>query len=209
MNASQDRRLWIVGGAVVGILILVLGWFVLISPKLSSTSSLRGQTADTELQNELLQTKVTKLQKEAANGTELTQALKSALEALPFDSGLPAYTRQLTSQAAAAQVQLASIVVGAVGPATSGGGSALVTIPVTLVSHGSAANQLAFLNLIQSDGPRRSLVLSSQIGPSGAGKDPSIDQTSQMTTQINVFSEPLNAAARAQLEKLLSGDFSN
>ena len=213
MSRAQDKRVWLGGGALAAVLIGVVGWFGVISPQLSAASSLRDQSDSARAQNSVLESKIAKLKKQNDNVGKLTASLRAALAALPFDSGLPAFTRQLSSQATKNRIVLTSLTVGS-GSVTTGTGvattpttgttaTALVAIPVTLASTGSGPNQLAFLRAIQVDGPRRALVTSTQLTPATGT---SLDGSSTMTTQITVFSAPLTAQARAQLVKLLSGN---
>ena len=78
---------------------------------------------------------------------------------------------------------------------------AVFAIPVTIVSTGSAVDQLAFLKAIQVDGPRRALVISTALTPASGATTASIDASSTMTTQLSVFTAPLSSTAQAQLEK--------
>ena len=155
------------------------------------------------------------------------------LAALPFDSGLPAFTRQFSNQAAQHRIDLTSISIGSISQATAaattptttapssaasgstpsaGTGAtagAVFAIPVTIVSTGSAVDQLAFLKAIQVDGPRRALVISTALTPASGATTASIDASSTMTTQLSVFTAPLSSTAQAQLEKLLSGNITD
>ena len=79
-----------------------------------------------------------------------------------------------------------------------------MAIPITLLSKGSNAHQLAFLKAIQVVGPRRALVAPPRWAAVLGGWRPSIDKSATMTTQLTIFSAPLDAAGRAQLAKLLS-----
>ncbi len=177
-------------------------------------------------QNQVLQSQVSKLQRENGKLGSLTANLRSALTALPFDSGLPTFTRQLSSQAQQNNIALTSIVVGSITSTTDKGSGASGTgttgtsatdnaagktfaIPVTLISTGSLAHQLAFLKAIQVTGPRRALVNSTQLAPAADTKSTSVDASCTMTTQLTVFTAPLTPQQLAQLNKLLSGDVSN
>lgn len=215
MSHAQDKRYWIGGSALAAVVIALAGWFVVISPQLSSASSLRAQADSVQQQNRLLESKIAGLKQQNDNLHTLTASLQDALAALPFDSGLPALTRELSGQAAQHRIDLTSIAVGSIGPtsgvstAGSGGGEstgALFAIPVTLLSTGSAKDSLAFLKAIQTDGPRRALITSTQLSPASGAADASIDASTTMTTQLTVFTAPLTPPAEAQLEKLLSGD---
>ena len=206
-------------------LIAAVGWFLVISPQLSSASSLRSQATAVDQQNSLLQAKVNKLKKANAGLSDLTASLQRALDALPFDSGLPALTRQLSAQARQHRVNLTSIGVGSINPivstptpVTTAGSTAvtsaessgrLFSIPVTLVSTGSLRGQLAFLAAVQADGPRRALVTSTVLAPASGSATASLDASCTITTQLTVFTAALSPQARAQLEKLLHGDISD
>ena len=231
MNArAQDKRVWLAGGAVLAVLILAVGWLAVISPQLSSARTLRGQSDSARAQNAVLATKVAKLKRQNDNVGQLRTSLRNALAALPFDSGLPTFTRQLADQASESGVALSSITVGtaaatvttATAPTTTAAGSgttagtttaapapaaaapaAMVSIPVTLLSTGSNKGQLAFLKAIQVGGPRRALVISTNVGTGSTAGGASIDKSSTMTTQLTIFSTPLDASARAQLLALL------
>ena len=218
MAHVQSKRVWLAGSAVAAVAIALAGWFAVISPQLSSASSLQGQAASAQDENLVLLSKVAKLQREDDKRSALTADLRNLLEALPFDSGLPAFTRQLSAQAAQHQIDLNSIVVGSIAPIAESGSSKsgksptvsaagnLFEIPVTLTSTGSVMNQLAFLKAIQVDGPRRALVTSTQLAPASKSATASVDASCTMTTELTVFTAPITPLQLAQLEKLLSGD---
>lgn len=224
MKLLQDKRAWLGGGAIAAVLIAAVGWFMVISPERSSTASLDAQTSDAQLQNVLTQAKVAKLRLQAANVSKLQAQLASALEALPAASGLPAFTRQLSAQAAASHVTVTNISIGAITaanpdgaavvpgattaptapsatptpgattpsgtnvPATAAG--SVFAIPVTVVSTGSLTDELAFLKAIQTVGPRRTLVTSTQFAPGSGVSTASIDKATTVTAQLTVFSAP-------------------
>ncbi len=217
MAHVQSKRVWLAGSAALAVLIALAGWFAVISPQLSSASSLQSQTGTAQDQNLTLQSNVAKLRRETDNLSALTASLRGLVAALPFDSGLPAFTRQLSTQAAQRRVSLTSITVGAIAPlsktgagttgqsATTSAAGKMFAIPITLSSVGSAANQLAFLKAIQVDGPRRALVTSSQLAPGAQSQSTSVNASCTMTTQLTIFTAPLTPVELAQLEKLLNG----
>ena len=116
MDRFQDKRVWLGGGVVAAALIAAIGWFMFIGPEFASTSALNAQTAATQDQNNLLQLKLKALEVKRTQLDKYTSSLKQALLSLPLDSGLPAFTRQLTAQAGASGVHLVSIAAGAVSP---------------------------------------------------------------------------------------------
>jgi len=213
MTPLQDRRVWIGGGLIAAFLVAIAGWFFAISPELSSADSLRSETANTEMLNISAQAKLNALKNKSEHKDELVSSLRSALAALPADSGLPDLTRQVSAQASATHVTLTSITVGATtavgapagAPAnvTSAGLSATA---ITLSTNGTLAQQVAFLHAVQVDGPRRALVTSVQLTPSSDAGSGSVDGASTWTIQLSVFSQPQTAQQRAQLDKLLAGN---
>ena len=190
---------------------------MLISPELSSTSSLHDQAGAAAVQNAALQSKIARLRHQNDNLPALTASLRDSLAALPLDSGLPDFTRQVSAQAAAAHVSLSAISVGTIGPASIGatdpaapvapGSSAgkLYAVPVTLIATGSAKNDLAFLTDIQTAGPRRALVTRAQLAPGPGSQVASIDTSATMTVQLTIFAAPRSPEATAQLLKQLNG----
>lgn len=218
----QDRRLWIGGGALIAVILAAASWLLFIHPELSSASDLRSQRDDIVSQNDLAQGQNLRLEEQSHNLDSLKAKLTTALDALPPDSGLPAFTEELGKLAAATSVNLSSINVGAVTPANSPGGTAApapaatsttgstssttggtgqYSITVTVQSTGTLVHQLTFLKAIES-GPRRALVTSSQITESGGSRVASVDSSASMTTQLTVFSAPMSTTEIKQLQSL-------
>jgi hypothetical protein len=174
-----------------------------VSPKLSSASSLRSQKGEIQTQNAVLQSKVDRLRAADANMAQLTAELSAAQAALPPDSGLSAFTDQLRSQAAAAKVSITSITAGAPGLATPGktgqaakpSGTAvaggLYSIPITLAVTGSPAHELAFLKAVQH-GSRAALVTSAQVATQAGGTTTTAQTT--LTLQLAIFASPQGQA---------------
>jgi hypothetical protein len=214
MNLLQDKRAWLGGGALAAVLIAVVSWFMVISPELSSASSLRTAADNAEAQNTTTQANVNRLRRQAENVGELNAKLAKALSALPTTSGLPAFTRQLNAQARATGVDVSSIVIGALSlanpagtaatpatPATTTGAPAVTSqpvsaaggvyaIPITMISTGSLVHELVFLKEIQTLGPRRVLVRSTQFAPGASARVASVDGSAVVTAQLTVFSAP-------------------
>jgi hypothetical protein len=214
MDALQNKRTWLGGGIVLAVVIVAASWLMLISPRLSDASSLRGNASSAETQNFVLQSKLARLKKQNENIAELRASLRSSLDQLPVDSGLPDFTRQLSAQAAANHVSVSSVSIGSIAPAQGSSGAsaaagAVYSVQVTLISDGTYLHQLSFLKAIQVEGPRRALVGTTQFAAGSGGSSGSLDPSSTMTTQLTIFSSPVTPAVQAQLEKELSGDTSS
>jgi hypothetical protein len=124
--ALQDRRLWMGGGALVAIVLAAAAWLAFIHPELSSADSLRSQKSDVDWQNVQTSAKNAGLARQNRNIDALRSKLLAALDALPPDSGLPAFTRQLNAYGSLASVSLTNITVGNI---ASAAGSAAPTSP--------------------------------------------------------------------------------
>ena len=100
-------------------------------------------------------------------------------------------------------------VTGAAGPAGQ-----VFQIQVTLTTHGSLRQQLAFLHALQRPGTRAALVSSANLAPGGDPAAPgpakgtpasaTIDAASTLTTLMSVFVNPQTPAATAELNRQLS-----
>lgn len=238
MTRMQDRRVWLGGAGLIAVLVAVIAWFAVISPVLSSASSWREEAESTQTQNVVLQAKITKLAEQKQSLGVLTASLRNALAALPVDSGLPAFTRQLTTQAQQNRVALTSISVGAItqvvtaapaapaapaagtpaadgapadAPAAAGavaGGPAgkLYGIQLTIITTAGMPAQIAFLQAVQATGPRRALILSTQLTPASGSATSSATGSATMSTELIVFAAPLSPQDRVALDKLLRGN---
>ncbi len=224
---SQDKRLWLGGGAVVGVVILLIGWFGVIQPELTAASAIRDQSESARTQNIALQANNARLKENNNDAGALRAGLSAALAQLPSDAGLSAFTRQLSAQATAASVSLTSVIVGAATPVTESAAAAtttdagtttttataaaattstgLVQIPITVTATGLGRHDLAFLRAIQWSGPRRALVTASQLSPSAGSAAAGINGPCTLSLTLTIFSAPLSPTAQAALEKLLSG----
>lgn len=168
MQHLEDKRVWMAGGALAAVLIVAVGWFMFIGPELSSTNDLHSQAAATRQQNTMLQLKVKSLQLKSTQLRRYTRSLKASLLALPVDSGLPAFTRQLTAQGADNKVAVTSVAIGGVSavapaaapaPATTDGSvptdTTTPTTPATTVPAGTTAAPAGLVSVqvtVQSNG---------------------------------------------------------
>lgn len=223
MERLQSARVWLAGGTLVGLVIVAVSWVVFVGPQLSSASDLKDEAAATRQTNEQLRRKVDSLEFKSTKLPTYTSSLEKALAALPYDSGLPAFTRQLNRQGRANGVTVDSVTVGGItpvagvgAPATTGSaspsaGSSTTTaagafsMQVTLQSNGPLHGQLAFLKQVQS-GPRRALITSEQVTPGTGSKRASVDGQASLTTQLTIFSAPQTPVQIRELKKLLAGD---
>jgi hypothetical protein len=216
-SSARQVKLWTYGGIGGCTLLALIAWFAFISPAMSDVSSVKSQTSEAQTQNDVLRAKIAHLQQVDAGIADLRTQVTQVRAALPVTDGLPDFTRQLQTQAGIARVALTSITAGAptqvgagaVGstPTTPAAGVSaagkLYSIPVTLVTNGDLPGQLAMLKEIQTVGPRRALVTSTQFSPGSTAITTSIDKSVTMTVQMQIFVAPQTPQAEAQLKKQL------
>jgi len=211
MNLLKSDRFWQAGGVLAALLLAALAWFVAIGPELSHASSLDSQTADAQSQNLVLQAKLHRLQRDDANLGTLTDSLRQARAALPVDTAIAAYTKQLTGYAAGSHVAVTGVSASAPVSATSKPGQAataslgvpdgkLFALPLTVIVKGTAADDLRFVHSVQSD-PRAALVTSVQLANDASGKS----NTTQLTVQLQLWVQPESPEQLAALQKQLAG----
>ncbi|HEX8082521.1 MAG TPA: hypothetical protein VF557_20095 [Jatrophihabitans sp.] len=230
MSGAKGDRLWMAGGGVAGVVIAALAWFMVVSPELSNASSLDEQTIAAQTQNISLQSKIHRLQADNANMDALVNSLRQARTALPVNSSLAEFTRQLTGYASQHGVSISGITAGepmaltsavpaagaaAAAPAAPVAGSAAVpltgvstasaagrtyALPLTVVVKGSAANDLNFLAALQGPGKRAALVTGTQL----TGDTVKRGAVMQLTVQLQLFVTPQSSSPVDELLRRLS-----
>ena len=206
---SQNSKLWLGLGVVLSLLMVVPTYLLVIAPHRASTSTLESDTEAVAMQNTALASKAAVLREKDENRAELTQTLATALSELPWETKLPEFSRQLTRHAEKNGVSVTSISIGSattpgqpaeesVDPATT-----VRAVPITIVTTGTALQQLFFLRDVQQVGPRRALVSTTSLIPTDTG---TIEDMATMTTQLVVFSSPVADETREQLRDILNED---
>jgi len=206
---SQNSKLWLGLGVVLTLLMVVPTYLLVISPHRATTSGLETDTEAVAMQNTALAAKAAVLREKDENRAELTQNLATALSELPWETKLPEFSRQLTRHASNRGVEVTGISIGSSastpGQPAEGANPATTVraIQVTVVTTGTALEQLFFLRDVQQIGPRRALVTTTSLVPTDTG---TIEESSTMTTQLVVFSAPVARETRDQLRDILAED---
>lgn len=209
MNALKSDRFWLLGGVLAAVVVAALAWFFAVGPELSNASSLQSQTSDAQNQNAALQVNIRKLQRQNSDMTTLTSSLAQARAALPVQTDIAAYTKQLSDYAASNHVQIIGINASAPvsgmakpgQPAVPVGGTAagqLFGLPMTVVVKGNINDDLNYLHAVEN-GPRAALVLTSQVA-----SDASKNGIPQLTIGLSVFVAPQTPDMVAELQKQLA-----
>jgi Tfp pilus assembly protein PilO len=213
-------RQWSVGTALLVVLMLVAGWFLLISPKRSEAADLQAQTTAQMAQNASLQNQIAVLQSQAKNLPAQQAELAAIRQHLPDNPALPGLVRSLTDAATKSGVTLVSLAPSTpsaapaaktttpsgttTAPATGTGqsaaaaaaaaaGATLTMVPITVTVTGSYYDTELFLNKVE--GLTRSfLVTGFTVAPA---QSQGSSATGDLTTVIQgrVFYTPAAAAA--------------
>jgi Tfp pilus assembly protein PilO len=130
-------RTWSLGAAGLALLILVAGWFLLISPAKTKVSDLNSQTAAQQQTNAGLQVQINQLKLANKNLPEQEAELAKIRQHLPANPELPAYIRTLTEMAHEAGVKLVSV--GPAAPAPVVVATPAVVAPATTTASPSAS----------------------------------------------------------------------
>jgi hypothetical protein len=139
---------------------------------------------------------------------EIQASLADARKALPTETDVPSFTRQVVSDGARAGVSVVSVTaatpvqfgVAAAAAKQANPSGQLYAVPVTLTVKGSAANELKFITSLRSAGKRAALITSTQLGADASGKVGAL----QLTVQVQLFVAPQSPAQQAALDKLLA-----
>jgi Tfp pilus assembly protein PilO len=132
-------RKWTAGAALVAVLVLVAGWFLLVAPKQSEASDLKTQAQTQEDTNATLQTQIATLKQEYKSLPEQQAQLAKLHEQIPQTGQMPTYVTQLIAAADRSGVKLKTMTPQ--DPATLGTAALGVTTTTTPLSPDSLAGQ--------------------------------------------------------------------
>lgn len=208
MGTTSRERLWQVGGAIIGLLLVLVAYFLFIGPQNDQTNSKTAEVNAARSRNDALQARIDRLRTQNADLASYEQQLKQARLALPDTSGLPDFLRTLQSLGNATQADVTSLSVGAPTDVTvlAGGGSAgarptlgsarVYGLPITAQVSGTRGHLNEFLKQLQSVQPRA--VLISQITEGTSGPNAKGQFTLQLTMQA--FVAPSSSTEQAALQ---------
>ena len=152
----SDRLWWIVGAAAIALLAIAT-WFLAVSPQRTEAAELRVQTEDAQATADQLRNRIVKLTAEKAKLPELTRELNARKAALPSDSGVPAFLRQLQATGTKVGVDVSGVVVG--DPAEEETAAGVWALPIQLTAVGTEARLGGFLRQLQSADQKRAVLV--------------------------------------------------
>jgi len=112
----SNGGIWIIGGAVIGVIVIVLGWFGLASPLLAAAAESDQQREAIEAINESERLVLAQMKEQYESLDELQLELEALRLSVPGDRDLNAYFDQLADAAGAAGVVLEDVTVEAAIP---------------------------------------------------------------------------------------------
>ena len=161
-------RKWVSGTAVLVLIVLVAGWFLLVSPKKSDAAALQASALTQQGTNDGLRAKVAELKAKDAAKPQQEAKLATFRQQVPETPAEPTLVRKLSALAKQANVEFESLNV--VNPAglnvpnapASDKDTVLEQITVTMTVQGSYYSAERFLNLIE--GLKRVMIITGFTG---------------------------------------------
>jgi Tfp pilus assembly protein PilO len=205
MPESKQERIWLIAGAGLAMLVVLLGYFALIGPAQSRESSVHSQIDQVNAHNAALQAEIASYREQSKNLPMYAARLRTAQLALPSTSGLPDFLRTLSSLGSQTMTDVTSLTVGSPADvsevtgnkAASTNGAPIYALPITAQVTGTVAQLNQFLGQLQSVQPRA--VLITQIQQQSAIPDASVTLTgpTQLTITMAAFVQPTGSEAAA------------
>ena len=155
---------WIGGGALGAVLLLVVGWFLLIQPQLATADRLREQTATAQDGIASLKQKLAEARLQSQDLDGYRARLTKARAALPNTAALTTFLVDVEAAAVRAGVEFRGMIVGTPAQVT-GANAQLYALPISLTAAGSAAKLDGFLNDLQRVQPRAVLISTANLTP--------------------------------------------
>lgn len=106
---SSKASPWVIGTALLVVVLLAASWFVLISPTLASAAETNSTAEQVEADNALREQKIAALAEQFANIETYRSELAQLRASVPTDDGLASYLRELQTAAEAHSVTVLSV----------------------------------------------------------------------------------------------------
>jgi Tfp pilus assembly protein PilO len=195
MRGIPVDRLWLIGGAVGAVLLVVVAWFLVIGPQNAETNSLNDQAATAEVRLVSLKQRLAELQKQSADLPRYEAERAKDRQALPTTSAMSDFLRELQSIGDITGVVVSGLTVG--NPASAPGVKGQIqALPVTVTATGPGGKVNEFLDQLQQVQPRAVLITSANV----TATDPSggFGGLVGVMLSLQVFVAPATASASAQ-----------
>ncbi len=181
MRIGQLSHRWFLGGALVAVALLLIGWVALINPEHGRAGAVRLQADSTEARLPMLKKRLADLQKENLDSSQYLAQLDRDRQALPSSAGLADFLRELQSAGDSQGVAVTGVLVANVKRVTAGSAN-YYAVPVTLDAKGVPDALNSFLDQLQQVQPRAVLITDATLNTGAEGH-----QTPSLTLSVQVF----------------------
>lgn len=160
MSASRLGRLWLIGGALVALVLTAVTYLLFIAPARSEVASIQSQTDDATVQQVTERRKLNQLKADAAQIGSVKADLAAARAALPETTSSADFLRTLQTVSQGEGVVVTAVTIGSGGNDTTTSAApapdatGLVQVPVRLEVAGGLDGLDRFLDQLQSVQPR-------------------------------------------------------
>lgn len=198
VSDMTETRKWTVGAAVIAVLILVAGWFLLVSPKRAEVADLQAQADQQLSENSSLQTQLEVLKQQNKDLPEKQAELAALQTKIPQTPDLPTYIREMQTLGKQSGVAFTSLTPAApvsLTGSTSDGAlvpEELAAINVDMVVTGSYFEITKFVNELETSS-RYTLLGSFALGEGEGAGDTESSGRSDLTATLNarIFMTPV------------------
>ncbi len=163
MKKLQGATAWYLGAGLAGLMVLVAGWFLLVSPQQGTAAEIQA-TANAKASNvQTLQLQIAKLKVDSKNLPALQKEVAATRSHLPSTPSMSALLRDISNQAKAAGVILVGVTPqqptqlvavpnqgSASGASSLSGAGQVNEIPLTIQITGNFAHVRTFLTDIEN-----------------------------------------------------------
>lgn len=184
MGARHADRLWMIAGAAVIALLVVVSWFLLINPQKTEAADLKAQTDTAQIQAVDLRKRIATLKKQKSNLAKLKATLAGYQDALPADSGVPAFLRQLQASGTELDVDVSGITVSS--PAAVENLPGVWALPIQLTAVGTAEDLGVFLDQLQGADQKRAVLIESANLTNAQDETDDADGPTRMSVSLTV-----------------------
>ncbi|MET8148427.1 type 4a pilus biogenesis protein PilO [Actinoplanes sp. NPDC049668] len=188
MGTRHAERLWVIAGVAIVALLVVLTWLLLVNPQHTEAADLEEQTDAYVTQAAKLRKQNAKLAADQAGINELTKEYKALATALPPDSGVPAFLRQLQASGNVVDVDVSGITVGQ--PEAEESAPGVWALPIQLTAEGTASRLGAFLQRLQGSAQKRAVLIETADLSSEGGEEMGNGRPMSLSLTVKAFVAP-------------------
>lgn len=157
MRTGHTDRIWLIGGALGAAVLLAIGWFFLIGPQKDQTGRLRDQADAAQLSLNTLHHRLDQLRQQNGDLPKYRAQLAVNRHALPQDSGMSDFLRELHATTGGGGASFHVLQVGAA-VKVAGTATPVYSMPLTLQADGTIVALTRFLDQVQQVQPRAVLI---------------------------------------------------